>query len=300
LSFTPQEARLFPLKRVLLFTPALIGTLLCVAAFLLSPTSHDKMVISWADQSNVKSLVYSKIRETAEGLSSGFTIADGFLTIILCLVVSGLWRNRTNVEPWALKAVAAVALLPLLAPSTVGKAALLDARLFVVALSVALAMLPWAQGLREELKESVVLCCAIRTIFLTFLWLSYRPIYNQLETAFAALPPGSTLLSAYTDEPNFYLDRTPPLNQIAALAVRYGVFVPSMWAERSQQPLVLNPKWVPEWLWSHSANGRTPENLASVRSRAARYCEIDPNTHLFLLHVTQDQPFSIEAPCAQK
>lgn len=301
LSTSTQFSRLFAWQRKLLLQiPALIGAAVCAAAFLLSPTGADKMTIGWVGQPSVKGLIYGKVKEAAEGLSSGFELADAIFAIIVTVFLLGLWRNRTKIEPWTLWVVSAMTLLPLLAPFNVGAGQLFDARLAIVALGVALAMLPWAGGLGANLQLSIVLLCATRIFFLSLFWLSYRPIYSEIEAAFTKLPPGSTLLSAYTDVPSFYVDRAPPLHEISALAVRNGVFVPNMWAEASQQPLVINPERRPLWLWSHSANGRTPENLASVRERAKRYCGIDPNTYLFLLHVTEATPFTIESPCNSK
>lgn len=287
-------------RRAWLLLPAVIGGVICAVAFLLSPAGTDKMTIAWVGQPSVSGLLYGKIKEAAEGLSSGFELADGLFAVIVAVMLLGLWRNRVNVQSWTLKVVGVVTLLPLLAPFSIGAGLLFDARMAIAALGVAMAMLPWAAGLRADLQTSVTALCATRIAFLALLWLSYRPVYHDIDRAFAALPVGSTLLSAYTDVPDFYADRAPPLHEIAALAVRHGVFVPNMWAEASQQPLVINPDWRPQWLWSHSANARTPENLASVRARAKRYCDIDPNTHLFLLHVTQAEPFSIESPCGQR
>lgn len=284
-------------SKALLLAPALIGGLLCIAAFLLSPAGTDKMTVEWIGQPSLIGMIFGKVKTVAEGLSVGFDVADGMLAIMVVIFLVGLWRNRSQIEPWTLWAVGTITMMPLLAPFIVGAGQLLDARLVVVALGFAIAILPWAGGLHDELQLSIVLFCAVRVLLLSLLWLSYRPIYHEIEAAFAKLPPRSTLLSAYTDVPGFYEDRAPPLHEVAPLAVRDGVFVPNMWAEASQQPLVVNLKWRPLWLWSHSANGRTPANLASVRERARRYCEIDPHTHLFLLHVTQTPKFSIESPC---
>ena len=286
-------------RKAVLQAPALVGAVICAAAFLLSPAGGDKMTLEWLGQPSLKGIIFGKVKMAAEGLSSGFELADGMFAVTIAVLLLGLWRNRAKIKPWMLWVVGAVTLMPLLAPFIVGAGQLLDARLVIVALGVALAILPWAGGLHSELQRGVVLFCATRVFFLSFLWLSYRPIYHQIEVDFATLPVGSTLLSAYTDVPGFYEDRAPPLHEIAAIAVRDGVFVPNMWAEASQQPLVVNPERRPIWLWSHSANGRTPENLASVRARAKRYCSIDPHTHLFLLHVTQTPQFSIESPCQE-
>ena len=286
-------------QKAFLLIPALIGAFLCVGAFLLSPAGSDRMTLEWIGQPSLVGTIFGKVKIVAEGLSSGFELADGMFAATVAVLALGLWRNRSEVETWRLWVVGTITMMPLFLPFIVGAGQLLDARLVVVALGVAIAILPWAGGLRDELQLSVVLLCAVRVLFLSLLWLSYRPIYNKIEVAFAKLPPGSTLLSAYTDVPGFYEDRAPPLHEVAPLAVRNGVFVPNMWAEASQQPLVVNLKWRPLWLWSHSANGRTPANLASVRERAMRYCEIDPHTHLFLLHITQVPQFSIESPCEQ-
>ncbi len=283
--------------RTLMLVPALIASAICLVGYRLSPVSTDKLVISWADQYSVVGLIYGKIKQAAEGLSSGFNVADAMMVPLIAVILWCLWRNRNIVRPWQIAVVATLALLPLLAPFRIGEGMLFDTRMFVLPLIAILTMLRWASGLSQSWQLSIVVYCSLRTLLIAFAWLSYSPLYQNIKTAFAALPPGSTLLSAYSDEPSFYLDRAPPLHNIAALAVRDGVFVPSMFAEPSQQPLVIRPKWRPTWSWDHSANARNPANLASVRERARLFCRLDPKTHLFMLHVTQEEPFTIESPC---
>ena len=286
-------------RRLIETLPASFAIIIALIGYKLSAAGSDVATIDYDGAPGIKSVLIGKIRQIAQALTSGDRLADVLLACALILIGALLWQRRREIRLSSAAPVAALALLAVLSPNGVGLGLLLDTRLFAWSLFLAIALLPWSKGISMRIEISLITIFIVRTIVLTAGWASYAPIYADVRAAFAGLPKGSTLLDAYDDTPSFYASRQPPLWNIASLAVEDGVFVPSVFAEPTQQPLAVRLEWRPLWLWSHSANARTPDNLRSVRERARRFCDFDPNTHLLLMHVTQQPPFSIEGPCKQ-
>ena len=285
------------LRRLFELAPATLSLLLGVLAFKLAPTGQDALMLAYSGHGGLLGWGYGKLQQAADGLSSANRAADAIFAAILAIVLALLWRQRAAVSLRLAAPVIALAALPIVAPFQVGEGLLLDTRLFVLPALIGMALLPWAKRLDARWQWALVAACLSRPALLALAWSSYAPIYDQLRAQFAQLPRGSTLLTAYSDEPPFYDFKQPPLWNIGPLAVSSGVFVPSMFAEPTQQPLAIRPVGRPRWLWDHNANARTPENLAAVRAKARRYCAIDPRSHLFILHTTQAERFSVESEC---
>lgn len=284
-------------RRVLQLAPASLALVMAVLGYKLSATGGDEPRVSYADATSLLGIVRGKVRLAAECLSSGNQVVDVITAVVVVTVLGLLWQRRAGLRFRQSAPVAALAVLPLVAPFSVGEGQFLDARLCVLPLAVGMAILPWARALDRRIQLGLIAACVLRSGVLAVAWASYGPVYDELRASFAGLPPGSTLLTAYSDEPSFYQFRQPPLWNSASLAVDYGLFVPAVFAEPTQHPLVVRPEWRPEWLWSHNANARTPSNLASVRDRARRYCTIDPHAHLFIMHVTAPTLASVENVC---
>ena len=285
-------------RRSVSMIPTMIALTISVVGYKLSASGADKLIIGYDGAPGASSIVRGKLRQAAEGLSSGNQLADLILSVVVAGILWCIWQRRSCLRWAEVVPLAGLAVLPFLAPFRVGEGMLLDTRLFVIPILIGVAALPWANRLGAKWQYAIVAACIFRSLVLASSWASYASIYDELQTAFSRLPPGSTLLSAYSDEPGFYKDKQPPLRNSATLAVKYGVFVPSMFAEPTQQPLAILPQWRPTWLWEHSANARSPSALASVRDRAKRFCGIDPLSHLFILHVTKMPPFTIESECS--
>ena len=286
-------------RRLIEILPASFAIVIALIGYKLSAAGSDVVTIEYDGAPGIKTILIGKIRQIAQALTSGDRRADVLLACALIFIGALLWQRRREIRLSTAVPVAALALLAVLSPNGVGLGLLLDTRLFAWSLFLAVALLPWSKEISRHAEILLIVIFVVRAIILTAGWASYAPIYANVRAAFAGLPKGSTLLDAYDDTPSFYASRQPPLWNIASLAVEDGVFVPSVFAEPTQQPLAVRLEWRPLWLWSHSANARTPDNLRSVREHARRFCDLDPNTHLLLMHVTQQPPFSIEEPCKQ-
>ena len=286
-------------RRAIEVFPAAIALVIGVIGYKLSAASSDTMSVTYDGAPGIKSIVIGKGRQISQALTSGDRLADALFTCVIVVLGMLLWQRRNEIRFSFAAPVIALAVVATLAPNGIGIGLLLDTRLFAWTLFLALALLPWSNRISTRVEVILIAVFLARTLVLIVAWTSYAPAYAELRTAFAMLPKGSTLLDAYDDTPSFYAYRRPPIWNSASLAVSDGIYVPSVFAEPTQQPLAVNLAWRPLWLWSHSANARTAENLASVRARARRYCDIDPHTHLFLLHVTQTPPFSIESSCQE-
>lgn len=284
-------------RRLVETLPASLALVIALVGYRLSAAGSDVMSITYDGAPGIKSVAIGKIRQIGQALTSGDRTADVLFVCALIFLGILLWQRKQEIRLSSLAPVAALALVAVSSPNGIGLGLLLDTRLFAWTLFLAIALLPWSDRLSRRAEAALVAIFVARTIVLIAAWASYAPVYAEIRTAFASLPSGSTLLDAYDDTPSFYLFRQPPLWNIASLAVENGIFVPSVFAEPTQQPLAVNLEWRPLWLWSHSANARTPDNLASVRERATRFCNLDPNTHLLLIHVTRQPPFTIEQPC---
>ena len=284
-------------RRAIEVFPAATAFVIGVIGYKLSAASSDTMSVTYDGAPGIKSIVIGKGRQIAQALTSGDRLADALFVCVIVVLGTLLWQRRNEVRFKFAAPVIALAMVATLAPNGIGIGLLLDTRLFAWTLFLALALLPWSSRLSTRVEVILIAVFLVRTLVLIVTWTSYAPAYAELRTAFAMLPKGSTLLDAYDDTPSFYAYRRPPIWNSASLAVSDGIYVPSVFAEPTQQPLAVRLEWRPLWLWSHSANARTPDNLRSVRERARRFCDLDPNTHLLLMHVTEQPPFSIEEPC---
>lgn len=284
-------------RRAVEALPAAIALMIGLVGYKLSAASSDAMSIIYDGAPGIKSVAIGKLRQIAQALTSGNPVADVLFGCVVIVLGILMWQRRREVRLRFAAPVGALAIVAILAPNGVGIGLLLDTRLFAWTLFLAIALLPWSSRLARRTEVALIAIFLARTVVLIFVWASYAPVYAELRSAFAALPKGSTLLDAYDDTPGFYAARQPPIWNSASLAVNSGIFVPSVFAEPTQQPLAVSLDWRPLWLWSHSANARTAQNLASVRERAARFCSLDHNAQLLFLHVTQKPTFAIESPC---
>ena len=284
-------------RRAVEVLPAATAFVIGVIGYKLSAASSDTMSITYDGAPGFKSIVIGKVRQIAQALTSGDRLADALFMCVIVVLGMLLWQGRREIRLSFAAPVIALAVVAILVPNGIGMGLLLDTRLFAWTLFLAIALLPWSSRLTKSVEVSLIAIFLARTVVLIVAWMSYAPVYTELRTAFATLPKGSTLLDAYDDTPGFYTTRQPPVWNSASLAVSNGIYVPSVFAEPTQQPLAVKLAWRPLWLWSHSANARTAENLASVRERAARFCSLDPSAHLLLLHITRDPPLTIEDPC---
>ena len=272
--------------RLLNLAPATLSLLITVTGYTLSAAADDQThAIGYRNGPTLLGILKGKVHVVLEALTSGQQIADVLGAVLVGAVVVLAWRTRARIGLRVFAPAAALVLVALLAPDSVGNGSELDFRLCIVPLMLAAATFPWSGSLRPEIALSFAIGAAARTAVLAAAWAGYAAIYADIDRQFALLNAESTLLAAYgDDEPSFYQRLQPPLWNGASLAVRHGVFVPSVYASPTQQPLAVDPKWRPDWLWSHYANGTESARLKAAEARGRLFCRIDPKTALFILN----------------
>jgi len=110
-----------------------------------------------------------------------------------------------------------------------------------------------------------------RAVALTVSWAGYERIQNEFIDAFVKIPAGSamfvgtggplpSLLFTHDEELEFW---RPPLKHIVSLAtVVKPIFVPATWADPTQQPITVAPRYSP----MKALQGNNPFSPAIVSS----------------------------------
>ena len=264
----------------LLRSTSIAALSVAIVFLLLSPAGHDRHAIAWAETSSV--LQFAKWKaglfvKAILGRSFALDMAYSGGAAILAVAVATEFRRHVS-RPFVL-AVTATFLLVLAVPQRVGDGSLLDYRIAIV---------PWlllAAGAdmtaNGKLAKNLAFLCALllvlaRGLSLTVAGQTADAQFAVLDRSFAALPKDSVLLSGLAR----------PLTQvswdefwsvsgsaIASRASRYGVFVPSIFADAVQQPLVLKSAYRP---WNGYIDVSTPALLAKERTRARALCAAFP------------------------
>lgn len=266
--------------RGLLRSTSLTALAVAIVFLLLSPTGHDRHTIAWAEAGSV--LQFAKWKaglfvKAILGRSFALDMAYAGGAVVLALAVATGFRR--HISGRFVLAVTATTLLVLAVPQRVGDGSLLDYRIAIV---------PWlllAAGAdmtaNGRLAKNLAFLCALllvlaRGLSLTIAGHTADAQFAVLDRSFATLPKDSVLLSGLAR----------PLKQvswdefwsvsgsaIASRASRYGVFVPSIFADAVQQPLVLKSAYKP---WNGYVDVSTPALLAKERARAQSLCAAFP------------------------
>jgi len=236
--------------------PFVLGFLLFV---LLSPTAKAPGPISYAPGFLTKPLggLFS--------LSSGVFWLDAltFLTLVGLLV--WLWRARALMLSKRL-AVASVLVLAawLVLPDTAIGALYVDSRLgpaIAFLVLIAFDVRAEAKVAQLALLAASVLIALVRTVALSAAWLSDQNAITPIISAFERIEPGSALFAVTSDPYTKLIASTaderrawnPPLEHVASYAVLHApVFVPMVFAEPTQQPLVVKPAFAPLYRYQGS------------------------------------------------
>jgi hypothetical protein len=148
----------------------------------------------------------------------------------------------------------------LLAPTSLFSARLVDTRLPVAILFVALSgtqLFLWSKACRRVLLSSLVILLVVRSIVFAYDWHRYDQVIQAFVSTFAQLPSHSILFVAREGPESAMnlssfrsfkrLDRRfwqPPLNHVASLAtLQQSIFVPTTHANPAQQPIVVTSRY---------------------------------------------------------
>ncbi|MBV8652200.1 MAG: hypothetical protein JO255_12085, partial [Alphaproteobacteria bacterium] len=206
-------------------------------------------------------------------LQSGNALLDAVTPIVLCLaLIAVLLGGRIRIAPPMRLALAALAVTFLAAPTDLMGALWLDARLPIALVFMAIAGSE-AQFRSVPLRRAVGLAMAGLLVFqatvMSASWITYERIEDEFVSAFSDIPAGSTLVVGaggemptllYRDEAGLAGWR-PPLKHVASLAtVPKPIFVPSTWADPTQQPVAVTPRYAA----MKALQGNNPVPLSSL------------------------------------
>jgi hypothetical protein len=287
--------------RGLLRSTSLAALAVALLFLFLSPAAHDRHGMAWAagDTGGIWQLAKWKAGlfvKAILGRSFKLDLAyAGGAALLGAAVATGFRRHLSG--PLIL-AISATVLLTLLAPQRIGDGSLLDYRIAIVPwllLSAGVAMTP-----NSRITKHLALICALllvlaRSLSLTVAGQAADARFAILDRSFATLPKDSVLLSGLAR----------PLTQvswaefwsvsdsaIASRASRYGVFVPSIFADAAQQPLVLKNTFKP---WNGYIDVSNPTLLARERARARPLCAAFPaGVSMLVLYPTEHEPPAIK------
>lgn len=190
-----------------------------------------------------------------EALTCGSLWGDGALIIGL-LALMALARSRAVLTlAWP----AAAGLLGLLAlyvilPFELGSASNVDKRMPIAVVFLALGFVDVrlrVDGWTHALAGVAAVACAAKQVAVTVLWMQLDPAIGQLATALRALPPGAVIMQAECHPVVRSIEDAnikwhPPLSHTAALAALDDRrFAASSWAIPGQQPIAVQPDYVP-------------------------------------------------------
>jgi hypothetical protein len=267
--------------RGLLRSTSLAALAVALLFLFLSTAARDRHGMAWAgDIGGILQLAKWKAGLFVKAvLGRSFTLDwayAGGAAILAAAVATGFRRHVSG--PFTL-AVSATILLTLLAPQRVGDGSLLDYRIAIVPwllLSAGIAMIP-----NGRLSKHLALLCALllvvaRSLSLAVAGQAAEARFAILDRSFANLPKDSVLLSGLARplaEVSWTEFWSVSDSAIASRASRYGIFVPSIFADAVQQPLVLKSTYRP---WNGYVDVSTPALLTKERARARSLCAAFP------------------------
>jgi hypothetical protein len=189
-------------------------------------------------------------------LLSGDALLDAVTPIVLGLALAAvLVAGAIRIAPPMRLALAALSLTFLAAPTDLMGALWLDARLPVALAFVAIASTE-VRFRRPAIGRAATIMIAALLLFrgvaMSASWIGYERIEDEFVAAFAKVPAGSTLFLAaggpmpsllYRDDAALALWRPPLKHTVSLATVLKPIFVPATWADPTQQPIVVTPRY---------------------------------------------------------
>lgn len=259
---------------------SLAGAVVVLVLLSSSPAgSEDMQTLQYYSLGTVGSFLLLKSKLFLKALFSGDTRTDIALFVgVVLLAGLTLWAARIRLAVAPLIIVVALFLLTIAAPAVVGISAMIDARLGIVPVMffAAAVRLYW----RGSAGQTVVVAAAaalvlVRTATLTLAWHNAGQVYADADAAFAKLPRGSVLLTVdgtRHSEVTWEEWWNPAMSHIATLAARHGLFVPSVFANPTQQPLIMREQFRQ---WAQPLKADAPGKYAEILDDARALCASD-------------------------
>lgn len=247
------------------------------ALVLLSPVSDDDLTKTAHGSPSIFGFLWWKLKIVGGSLISGQAWSDMALVAGLAIAAAVLAAGaRFRLSGPLLVVMVALGALAIVLPSGVGKGGYLDARLPILAIVFALVALQplWrSPAWRHRAMAALALLIFARTLPLAAAWSRIGENEHLLEAELAKAPPGSTIVAAWGrghhDIP-FYERWSSPSGNIAAIAVPHGIYVPTMFALPSMQPLRQRPEWSTRWNRTEWVD--TPENFRRYIEKGRGFC----------------------------
>ncbi len=172
--------------------------------------------------------------------------------LLVCLVGAGLVRRRCSIRPSMYVPLAATLGAALTMPASIGTTAVVDVRMPVVVVLLAIASSDWPDWRR---RWFVPVVCVFSLLFvmrmgvITDGWLESDRHYRQFTAALDQLPEGTRLLSAIklasydSNSPrDSRIPETRPLVNLSCWSIiRRSAFVSNLFTTPGQQPVQLTP-----------------------------------------------------------
>jgi hypothetical protein len=275
--------------RSLISSLSLLALATAVGLLMLSPTGGDSFEASWTGAGSIVGVTYWKAGIFAKTMLGGAPLADlvFIASVVLLLAVVALGCRVQMAGRMGL-VVAAIVMVTLAAPQHLGMGSFLDYRIAAVPILFAVASaritprgVVWGRALVVAAAAAVI----ARAGVLTLAWSEDNVAFAQLDETLAMLPPGGALLGGLgrpLDQVSWSEYWSLPVNNSASRGVVHGLFVPTVFANRFQQPLALKLAYRK---WDVYEDVRDPAALAESRARAAPLCADFPaGVHMLVLY----------------
>jgi hypothetical protein len=175
--------------------------------------------------------------------------------------------GRPSLGVAAALAVSAFCAAALVLPESAGTGSLLDYRIALLPLLIGAASVRFAWRSDRARRAVFALLAGIvlvRAAGFTLAFSQQNTVFRAFDAVVRTLPAGSVMLVARGQSDEDIGDQewwSPPMEHVAARAVLHGIFVPTIFAVASQQPVVLRPELEP---WRQEWRIATPQELAAM------------------------------------
>lgn len=255
----------------------------------LSPASEEGLLgwvyaggPNWAGMLHHKALMFGRAL-----MGGGAAVDEAMMATLLAAALLLSVAARLQLRHAGITAVVALALLALLAPERIGTGSLLDFRLAMLPLLLAVTTLrigwrgpPWRLASHALLAMGLV----VHGVLLGAAWRSADVEFAAFDHLAAQFVPGSMVVMANgTPLRQITFDQfwSPPLTSIETQAVTRHIFVPMIFANPTQQPLALLSRFAG---LNQPFDFSSREAVAASRLRLAPLCAAWPNVYVTVLY----------------
>ena len=249
-----------------------VFSLLCA-----SQTSHENLLsMVFVNAGSIGGIVRWKASVLVKALLGGGRAADIVTVVGVAVAIIAIGAGaRVRFSAVAVVAVLASLALCVAAPFEIGSGALLDVRLGLLPLIAAAALLRFDWRSRQAQCAVVAVLAGVVLLRSALIWRDWHAdaaVTQDFAAKAATLPAGSTVMTA-TGKRRVPWSKlwSPPMMQLATKAALHDVFVPTVFADPTQQPLALRPEWR---RWGHMLElvdrAQLADGLAALRNLCGR------------------------------